>query len=74
MVEDLLEYVYRVRLAVTILNSMRTVCEQCYRKGPRESLEPFDRDPTVEILQVTWRDVRLGNEPGFRLLKILRLF
>jgi hypothetical protein len=40
----------------------------------RESLEPFDRDPMVEILQVTWRDVRLGNEPGFRLLKILRLF
>jgi hypothetical protein len=46
------------------------VREQCYLKGPRESLEPFDRDPTAEILRVTWRDVQLGNEPGFRLLKI----
>jgi hypothetical protein len=35
-------------------------------------LAEFDRDPTTEILKVMWRDVRLGNEPGFRLLKISR--
>jgi hypothetical protein len=40
-------------------------------KRTGECPEPFDLDLTVEILHVTWHDVWPGNEPRFRLLKIL---
>jgi hypothetical protein len=41
-------------------------------KATGECLEPFDLVLTVEILRVTWHDVWPGNEPGFRLVKIIK--
>jgi hypothetical protein len=36
------------------------------------SLEPFDLDPTAEILQVMWRADAPGNEPRIR-IRALRI-